>query len=102
MHRAPRRLGSYSLEPEASDAPEMSCTGADFGASQPAQAVQAEAFHGEAAHHRTIDHRPAQRRIAGAALAGQIAHEAAGKAVASARRVMHLVQREGGNAEDQI
>src|SRR6185295_1738391 len=90
----------HSLELELSQFREVACSSVYLFELQSAQSVEAEFLDGEAAEHRAIDHGAPQRRIAFVAHAGQIAHEAAGKAVAGTGRVVRLFERECRYAEN--
>src|SRR5271168_4265949 len=92
--------GFYTLQFELRQFREVACPGVYLAAFQDAETVEAEAFDGEAAHHRTIDHRAAERGVAQTLCAGEIAHEAAGEAVACAGGIVRFFERERRDAED--
>src|SRR5467141_5294591 len=80
----------------------MSRTGMDYRVLQRTETVQPEFFHGKAPHHRSVNHGAPQFRVACVIDTGEIAHESARKSVAGARGVVHLFERERGDAEGAI
>src|SRR5579862_6420448 len=76
--------------------------GVDFAGGQTQYSFQAEILDSETGHHRAIHHGPPEvsfRKFGGAS---QIAHEAAGKAVASPGGIVDLFQRVGGNGKHEV
>src|SRR3981189_1147619 len=76
--------------------------GMDFRAFQRTETVQPEFFHCKAPHPRSVNHGAPQCSIVRAIDTCEIAHESARKSVAGARWVMHLFERERGDAEGAI
>src|ERR1019366_10492106 len=67
----------------------------DLFARERLQPFRAKALHRERAHHAAVEHGVFQYAAADLALRGDVAHEAPGKAVASACGIAHLVERQG-------
>src|SRR5260370_9825464 len=98
-HCPPERNSSY-LQFELRQFRKVACPSVYLAALQVAQPVKAEFFHGKAPQHRTVNHGAAQRSVALITAASQVAHKAAGEAVARAGRVVRLFERKCGHAED--
>src|SRR6266576_2490157 len=80
----------------------MSGTSMDFRAFERTETVQPEFFHCKAPHHRPVNHGAPQFTVACVIDTGEIAHESAGKSVAGTSWVVHLFERERGDAEGAI
>src|SRR5438876_9750464 len=63
------------------------------------QELGTEALNRKAAHHSAIEHSPLQHLCGHRALRSDVPQKAAGKGVARARRIVYLLQRQGGRAE---
>src|ERR1700738_139777 len=92
----------YYLESELREFQKMACSGVYLRLFQPAQPVQAEFFHREAAQDRTVNHGAAQSSVRLRASIGQVAHEAAGKAVSRTGGIVRFFQRKCRHAEDPV
>ena len=66
---------------------------------EPAQAERLDVVGGE---HAAVDHRLAETVVVDAAVLGEVARERAGKTVAGAGRVVDVLQRVGGRAEEKV
>src|SRR5258708_36262775 len=94
-HSPPERNFSY-LQFELRQFREVACPSVYLAALQVAQPVKSELLDGKAPHHRTVNHGAAQRSVALITAASQVAHKAAGEAVAGAGRVVRLFERKCG------
>src|SRR5438552_15818193 len=80
-------------ELELSKFEEVTGAGGDFAALQFAEALWTKLLDGEATEDGAVDHRTAKRGVIRTAAAGKVSHEAAGKRVACACRIMRLFER---------
>src|SRR5713226_4166459 len=89
-HGPPERNFSH-LQFKLRQFQEVACPGVYLTALQLAQSVQAKFFDGKAAQHRAVDHGAAQRSVTLVTTSCQVAHEAAGEAVARAGGIVRLL-----------
>src|SRR5712664_2120921 len=98
-HGPPERNSSH-LQFELRQFREVACPGVYLASLQVAQPIKAELFDRKAPQHRAEDHGAAQRSVTLIPTTRQVAHEAAGEAVACAGGIVRLFEWKRRHAED--
>src|SRR5437773_12048651 len=98
-HPPPERDSSY-LQFESRQFHELACPSVYLAALEVPQPIQAEFLDGKAPQHRAIDHGAAQRSVTLIATTRQVAHEAAGEAVAGASGIVRFFERKCRHTKD--